>query len=52
MKPVSLVFALSIHAILEGISMGLIDEWQDAMAFGFAILCHSWAESVSIGTQL
>ena len=52
MKPLGVMLGLSCHAFFEGIAFGLTSTLNSVLTFGCAILCHKWAESLTLGIQM
>jgi zinc transporter ZupT len=48
----TLVIALSVHAICEGLALGLQCGPQNVMMLGCAICSHKWAESFALSSSL
>lgn len=48
----TLVFALSIHAICEGLALGLQCGLHNVMVLASAICAHKWAESFALSSSL
>lgn len=48
MKTYLLLMALSVHAIFEGIALGIMDEEREIFYMILAIASHKWVEGVSI----
>jgi len=47
-----LVLALSMHAIFEGIALGLTKEFSAMVNIMLALLCHKMAASMSLGSSI
>ncbi|EGR33716.1 zip zinc transporter family protein, putative, partial [Ichthyophthirius multifiliis] len=49
LKPYILQVAFGIHATLEGLVIGLENDWIKCLIFAAAVLCHKWAEGITVG---
>ncbi|EGR31297.1 zip zinc transporter family protein, putative [Ichthyophthirius multifiliis] len=49
LKPYILQVAFGIHATLEGLAIGLENNWIKCLILVAAVLCHKWAEGITIG---
>jgi len=47
--PYLLQIAVGIHAVFEGLSIGLASEISDVIALSLAVTCHKWAEGLTLG---
>jgi len=47
-----LFFALSFHAIIEGVAIGLQTSFNTMLTLGIGVLLHMWAEGVAIAAAL
>ena len=52
MTPFVLMIALSVHAMFEGIALGLFDTQSQVINMMFAILIHKFAEGMSVSIAL
>ena len=41
--------AVGIHAVFEGLSIGLATDVGDVIALSLAVTCHKWAEGLTLG---
>ena len=46
--PYILQVAIGIHAVFEGLSIGLEDEISKCLGIALAVLCHKWAEGLTL----
>lgn len=44
-----LQIAIGIHAIFEGLAIGLETEAIKVISISLAIICHKWAEGLTLG---
>lgn len=49
LTPFILQIAIGIHAVFEGLSVGLSETTGDALALTAAVICHKWAEGLTLG---
>lgn len=42
--------AIGIHAVFEGLSIGLETELARCVGIALAVLCHKWAEGLTLVT--
>ena len=47
--PYLLQVAVGIHAVFEGLSIGLATEVSEVLALSLAVTCHKWAEGLTLG---
>ena len=47
-----LVLALSMHAIFEGIALGLTKEFSATLNIMIALMCHKIPASISLGSSI
>ena len=47
-----LVLALSIHAVFEGIALGLTKDFSATLNIMLALMCHKVAASMSLGSSI
>ena len=52
MLPFVLMIALSVHAIFEGIALGLMKDLNSVINLILSILIHKFAESMSISIAM
>ena len=50
--PFVLMIALSVHSIVEGIALGLMNEYGPFINLMISILVHKFAESMSISIAM
>lgn len=41
--------AIGLHAIFEGIALGVAKRTSDTLALGFSLMGHKWAEGWALG---
>jgi zinc transporter 1/2/3 len=44
-----LQIAFGIHATLEGLAIGIEKTWVKCLIISAAVLCHKWAEGITLG---
>lgn len=49
LTPFILQIAIGIHAVFEGLSIGLAESTGDTLALSAAVVCHKWAEGLTLG---
>lgn len=47
--PYILQIAIGIHAVFEGLAIGLETESVKALSIAAAVVCHKWAEGLTLG---
>lgn len=52
MTPIVLMMALSVHALFEGIAVGLSQTQESVWTLVIAIALHKWAEAMALGISL
>ncbi len=52
MTPIILMVALSVHAIFEGIALGLLPELKETLNLMISIVIHKFAEGMSISIAM
>lgn len=52
LTPVVLMIALSVHAIFEGIALGLLPGLNEVVNLTVSILIHKFAEAMSISIAM
>ena len=52
MTPIILMIALSVHAIFEGIALGLLPELKESLNLMISIVIHKFAEGMSISIAM
>jgi solute carrier family 39 (zinc transporter), member 1/2/3 len=52
MTPIILMVALSVHAIFEGIALGLLPELKESFNLMISIIIHKFAEGMSISIAM
>ena len=52
MTPIILMVALSVHAIFEGIALGILPEWKESLNLMISIVIHKCAEGMSISIAM
>jgi len=46
-----LVFAMAIHSTAAGIALGMQTTFGGTVGLSIALLCHKWAEAMTIGVM-
>ena len=49
LTPFILQIAIGIHAVFEGLSIGLAKDTGEVLALSAAVICHKWAEGLTLG---
>ena len=52
LTPVILMIALSVHAIFEGIALGLLNGLNETVNLTVSIIIHKFAEAISISIAM
>ena len=47
--PYAILFAMGLHAVFEGLALGLMGNMASFLGFLLAIVFHKWAESMAVG---
>jgi len=47
--PYMLILAMGVHAIFEGLALGLLSDFAGFLGFLLAIVFHKWAECMAVG---
>ncbi|KAM3141595.1 hypothetical protein pb186bvf_006200 [Paramecium bursaria] len=42
-------FILGIHAVFEGLAIGIVQEVPECIGISLAVVCHKWAEGITLG---
>ena len=49
LAPYILQIAIGIHAIFEGLGIGIEKEVSSCVGIAVAVVCHKWAEGLTLG---
>lgn len=49
LAPYILQVAIGIHAVFEGLAIGIETETIKVLSIGIAVVCHKWAEGLTLG---
>lgn len=49
MAPYILQLAIGIHAVFEGLAIGIENKVPDCIGIATAVICHKWAEGLTLG---
>ncbi|KRX05287.1 hypothetical protein PPERSA_00588 [Pseudocohnilembus persalinus] len=49
LTPYILQIAIGIHALFEGIAIGIQTQWSQALGIALAVIAHKWAEAMTLG---
>ena len=52
MTPFILMIGLGVHAVFEGLALGLSSEFESTLIFGIAIILHKGAAGMSLGISM
>jgi solute carrier family 39 (zinc transporter), member 1/2/3 len=52
MTPFILLIGLGVHAMFEGLSLGMSDDFEGTMIFAIAIFLHKGAAGMSLGISM
>jgi zinc transporter ZupT len=49
LTPYILQIAIGIHAVFEGLAIGIQTEVMACISISAAVICHKWAEGLTLG---
>ncbi|EGR27854.1 zip zinc transporter family protein, putative [Ichthyophthirius multifiliis] len=49
LAPYLLQVAVGIHAVFEGLAIGIENDWLKCLTLAAAVCCHKWAEGLTLG---
>lgn len=49
LAPYILQVAIGIHAVFEGLAIGIEQEPVKVLSIALAVVCHKWAEGLTLG---